>query len=175
MGRPGASVLSHPPLRAIAESNVAEALALVEELEDAARPDAFSTVLHAWEDHPYAAAVWLEGAAPEDAAWAKRDRESAASELREIANQQQRDAAATAILHTTADDLRIVARRAQDEGKSATALGGDVDFIEELYGRIRDAETRQDAAKLLHDAFDDIAPERAERYRALTGVIDESQ
>ena len=272
--------LADLPLRAIAESNVAEALGLAEEMGDAARPDAFSTVLHVWaEDDPYAAAAWLEDAAPEDAAWAffavarawagtspaqaldwvhtlpahlrldatrpviniaaeaspvaasglltrihdpqrraeatktlvaswarfapgearrwiahavedearrglyvslfaswaKRDRGSAANELREIANEPHRDAAAMAILHTTADDLRIAARRAQDEGQPATALVGDMDFIEELYGRIRGAEAQQHMAKLLHDTFDSIAPARAERYRALAGVIDESQ
>ena len=264
-------------LRAIAESDVAEALGLAEQLADRLRRDAFAAVLHVWaQSDPHAAAAWLEDAAPEDAAgafflvawawasispaqaldwahtlpahiqveaipivigsatqaspdtasellarihdpkrrseateplvarwsvsaprdarrwiahavddeargqlyvnlfasWAERDRESAANELREIANPQHRDAATLAILHTTAHDLRVSAEMARREGQPAETLRGDIDFAEELYGGILGAETQQEAAKLLYDTFDDVAPERAERYRVLAGVIE---
>ena len=106
--------------------------------------------------------------------WADRDRERAADELRWIANPRHRDAAAFAVLGVAARDIRVSARMAQREGESPDALGRDIDFAEELHGRIHDAETRQRAAKLLYDTLGDIAPERAERYRALAGATDES-
>lgn len=264
-------------LWAIAESDVAEALGLAEQLTDRLRRDAFAAVLHVWaQSDPHAAAAWLEDAAPEDAAgafflvarawasvspvqafdwahtlpahlqidalrtvigsatqtspdtaaelvahihdpkrrseatetlvarwsvsaprdarlwiahavddeargqlyvnlfasWAERDRESAANELREIANPQHRDAATLAILHTTAHDLRVSAEMARREGQPPETIGGDMDFAEELYSGILDAEIQHEAAKLLYDTFDDVAPERAERYRVLAGVIE---
>ena len=273
----GETAFLSPPLQAIAQSNVAEALGLAEQMEGDPRRRAVATVLHVWaEDDPYTAAAWLADADPEDAAraffavarawagaspgqaldwlhtlpahlqreatspvidvaaqaspvaatglldrihdpelraqatqtlvarwarsapgdaqrwiahavedearralyvrlfasWAERDREDAANELREIANPQHRDAATFAILYTTARDLGLAVRRAEREGQPAAGLGGDIDFSEELYGRIRDAEVQQEAAKLLHETLDDVAPERAERYRVLAGVIE---
>ena len=273
----GETAFLSPPLQAIAQSNVAEALGLAEQMEGDPRRSAFSTVLDVWaEDDPYAAAAWLADADPEDAAWAffavarawadaspgqaldwlrtlpahlqrdatssvidvaaraspvaatglldrihdpelraqatqtlvarwarsapgdarrwiahavedetrralyvrlfaswaERDRESAANELREIANPQHRDAATFAILYTTVRDLGLAVRKAEREGQPAAGLGGDIDFSEGLYGRIRDAEVQQEAAKLLHETLDDVAPERAERFRVLAGVIE---
>ena len=106
--------------------------------------------------------------------WVGEDRRGAAEELREIADHQHRDAAAFTILYNTISDLRFAAERAQREGQQAVALGGDIDFVEGLYGRIRDAKIRQDVARMFYDALREIAPERVERYRAIAGVIDES-
>ena len=107
--------------------------------------------------------------------WPIRDREGAVGELREIADDRHRDAAALAILHKIVIDLRDYAHRVRRGGQPVAALGGDIDFADDLYGRIRDAKTRQDVAKLLYDTLHEVAPERAERYREIAGVTDESK
>lgn len=98
--------------------------------------------------------------------WADRDREGAANELHQIASTRHRDWAAHAILHSTVRDIS----RYQPPYRTAA----DIDFAEELYDGIRDEQAQQQAAKLLYDKLHDIAPERAERYRALAGASDES-
>ena len=277
----GTAAWAHLPLRAIAESNVADALSLAEQLEGTPRQQAIRTVLDAWaQDDPRAAAAWVEDASPEDAAaaffevvrswagtfpeqaldwadtlpedqqlaatravffsaartspdaasvlldrvgdpqrrlaasqmlvaqwvdsapadarrwiagaadgaaqrdlyvtlfrsWARRDREGAAKELREIADHRHRDAAALAMLHQTIfNDLRHAALRVRRGSQTAAALNGDMDFADDLYGRIRDAEIRRDAARALYDTLHEVAPEHAERYREIAGVTDESK
>lgn len=98
--------------------------------------------------------------------WAGRDREGAANELHQIASTRHRDWAAHAILRSTTRDFS----RYFPPYRTAA----DIDFAEDLYDRIRDEQAQQQAAKLLYNKLHDIAPERAERYRALGGVLDES-
>ena len=276
----GTAAWAHLPLRAIAESNVADALSLAEQLEGTARQQAIRTVLGVWaQDDPRAAAAWVADASPEDAAaafmavagawagafpdqaldwadtlpedrqlaatravflgaaraspdaasvlvgrvgdpqrrleasqmvvaqwvdsapadarrwiagaadgaaqrdlyvtlfrsWARSDREGAAKELREIANTRHRDAAALAMLHQTiSNNFRHAALRVRSGSQTEAALHDHIDFADGLYGRIRDAEIRRNAAWALYDTLHEVAPERAERYREIAGVTDES-
>lgn len=146
----------------LAQQDPMEAARRVDLLPEAARGHAVSSVASTWaQQDPAAAARWAETLADDDLrtgalvnavqAWAGYERDAAVRFAGNLPAAAERDAALVAILQTQHHDA---------------------EFGERILERLTDPQQRATAARLLYSSLLETDPDRAERYRALGGVVE---
>ena len=154
---------AHSWASAAAERSPDEASRLISGIRDAeVRAQATQALVMSWaQSEPQDARRWIASGADAEArptlyrqlfqSWGHFDRDGAVNELRHL-GQRDRDRAALGLLEATVFD--------------------DADFAAEVYGRIRAAAAKREAAERLYHALMQTDPARAERYRKAAGVGD---
>lgn len=148
--------------------SLAQASRMLARIDDAeVRNQAIGAIAGTW-PAPREAIRWIgRTAARDDVAalqslvfeqWADVDRDEAASYVRRLGTQAQRDAAYAALASTVL--------YADNEDDTA-------DFAHRMYKRIRDDATRQETAQTLYWYWKQEHPDRAERYRDDAGLSEE--